>query len=114
MLEALEALLPVGPELARHAALDEWPAHRRRIGLKLHQLVDVFLGERVGDRREELRHLHQRPLDAAQRRLELGRMPAAVERQAEIALAREARRKAADRRRDLRVAADAAAERVAF
>ncbi len=51
-LEALEALLPIRAELARHAALDEGPAHRRRVGLELHKLVDVFLGQRVGDRGE--------------------------------------------------------------
>ena len=53
---------PIGPEFARHAPSDKRPAHRRRICLQLHQLVDVFLGERVGDRGEQLRHLHQRAL----------------------------------------------------
>ena len=105
MLEALEAALPVGPELALHAAAHEGPAHRGRVGLQLDQLADIFLRECLGDRGEELRHLHQWALDAAERRLQIGGMALAVDREAEIALAGEPRRQAAHRAPDPRVAA---------
>ena len=58
----------------------------------------IFRRQRVGDGGDELRRLHQRPLQAAQRRLQLGRVLVAVELAAEIALAGQPRRQAADRR----------------
>ena len=112
VLEALEAALPVGAELALHAAAHEGPAHRRRVGLQLDQLADIFLRQRLGDRREELRHLHQRALDAAERRLQIGGMALAIDRDAEIALAGEARREAAHRAADPRITAHPPGEAV--
>ncbi len=103
-LEIAKPALPIGPEFARHAASDKRPAHRRRVRLQLDQLVDIFLGQRVGDRGEQLRHLHQRPLDAAERRLQIGGVAPAVDRNAEIALARQPRREPAHRARHLRIA----------
>ena len=47
MLEALEFLFPVGAQLGAHAALDEGPAHRRRLALQFDQLVGVFRRQRV-------------------------------------------------------------------
>ena len=112
VLEALEALLPILAELARHAALDERPAHRRRVRLQRGELARVFLRQRVGDGGEKLRHLHQRTFDAAERARQLGRMFRPVDLDAEIALAGEARGKAAHRGRDPRIAPDAAREAV--
>ncbi len=60
VLEGLEALLPVRPELRTHAAADEGPAHRRRRRLQLLQLEGVFGRQHVGDGGGELRHLHDR------------------------------------------------------
>ena len=104
LFEAAEPALPVGAEFAGHAAPDERPAHRRRIRLQLHQLLDIFLGQRVGDRGQQLRHLHQRPLDPAERRLQIGGMAPAVDGDAQIALAGEPRRQPAHRSRHLRIA----------
>ena len=61
-------------------------------------------GKRVGDRGEQLRHLHQRPLDAAERGLQIGGMAPAIDRHAEIALAGEPRRESAHRAADLGIA----------
>ncbi len=111
-LEALEPALPIRPEFARHAAAHERPAHRRRVGLQSQQLADIFLGQRLGDRREQLRDLHQRPLDAAQRRLQIGRMPLAIDRHAEIALGPEPCPKPRHRAANLHIAPGAAGKRV--
>ena len=90
MLEIAKRLCQSGPSS---------PIMRRRTNgqpiagafdLELDQLADIFLGQRVGDRREQLRHLHQRPLDPAERRLQIGRVAPAIDRNAEIALARRA------------------------
>ena len=67
-----EALGPVRPELRHHAPADERLAHRRRVALQLGELGRVLGGQGVGDGGDELRHLHQRPLQAAQRLLQLG------------------------------------------
>jgi uncharacterized membrane protein len=103
---------PVGAELAGHAPPDKRPAHCRRVRLQLNQLLNVFFGQCVGDRREQLSHLHQRPFDAAEHRLELGRVAAAVEAETEIALAREPRREPSHRGRHQGVAAHAAGQRI--
>ena len=42
MGEAFETGLPVGAEFGDHAAADEQPAHGRRVGLQLGQMLDVF------------------------------------------------------------------------
>src|SRR6266851_67252 len=112
MVEALEAALPVGAELTDHPAPHERPAHRRRVGLQLDQLADIFLGQRVGDRGEELRHLHQGALDAAERGTQIGGVALAVDREAKIALAGEPRREATHRAADPRIAAHPAGKAV--
>ncbi len=112
MLEAVEAALPLRPQFADHAAAHERPAHRRRVRLQLDQLADIFLGQGVRDRGEELSHLHQRPLDAAERGLQIGGVAFAVDRHAEIALAGEARGEPAHRAADPGIAPDPAAEAV--
>ena len=114
MLEAGEALLPVGPEFARHAPLDEGPAHGRRIGLKLRQLGDIFLGQRVGNGGHDLGHLHQRPLQPAERRGQLGGVTVAVDLHAQIALTRQPRGKPAHGGAHPRIAADPPGEIVVF
>ena len=96
MLEACELLLPVGAKLGLHAALDEGPAHRRRLALQLGQFGDVFRRQRLRDGGEKLRHLHDRAFQPAQRRGELGGILGAVEIDAEKARACHARRHAAD------------------
>ena len=113
-LERLEAALPVRAQLRRHAAPDEAPAHGGRVGLELGQLLDVLLGQRVGNGGYQLGDLHQRALEPAERRPQLRRVLAPVEVEAEIARARDARGQAADRRRDPGIAPDPAGERAAF
>ncbi len=102
--EIAKPALPIRPEFARHAPPDERPAHRRRIRLQLDQLVDIFLRERVRDRRQQLRHFHQRAFDPAEGGLQIGGMALAVDRNAEVALARQPRREPAHRARHLRIA----------
>ena len=65
--KAAKLLLPVRAELGRHAAADERPAHRRGVGLQLGQFGRVLGRQGVGDGGEHLGHLHQRPLEPAQR-----------------------------------------------
>ena len=114
MLEACELLLPVRPKLGLHAALDEGPAHRRRLALQLGQLGDVFRRQRLRNGGEKLRHLHDRAFQAAQRRGKFGGVLGAVEVHAEEARARHPRRDAADVRADAGVAAGAGGEAVSF
>ena len=105
-------LAPAGPQLGRHAAAHERPAHRRRVGLQLGELGGVFLGQRLRDRRQQLRDLHQRPLEAAERRPQLLGMRGAVDVDAEEARAREPRRQAAHRAGHPGVAPHPSGERV--
>ena len=102
-----EALLPIGPQFRRHAPLDEQPAHGRRVGLQMPEFRGVFRRQGVGHGGEELRHLHQRPLDAAERGAQLRRVAGPVELEAEIARPGKANGEPADRGRDLGVAAEA-------
>ena len=114
VLEACEPFLPVGAKLGLHAALDEGPAHRRRLALQLGQFVDVFGRQRLGDGGEQLRHLHDRAFEAAERRRQLRGVPGAVEIEAEEARAGDPRRHAADVRADAGVARGAGCEAVSF
>src|SRR3546814_15847437 len=84
VLEGLEPRLPAGAELAAHTALHEGPAHRRRVGLELAQFLGVLARQGIGNGGEDLRRLHQRPLEAAERRLQVRGMPAAVEPTAKV------------------------------
>ena len=102
-----EALPPIGPQFRRHAPLDEQPAHGRRVGLQMPEFRGVFRRQGVGHGGEELRHLHQRPLDAAERGAQLRRVAGPVELEAEIARPGKAHGEPADRGRDLGVAAEA-------
>jgi len=65
--EAREFLLPVGTELRRHAPAHEGPAHGRGLALQLAEFGGVFGGQGIGDGGHELGHLHQRPLEPAER-----------------------------------------------
>ncbi len=114
VLEALETLLPLGAELARHAALDEIPAHGRGVGLELGELGDIFLGQGVGDGGHDLGHLHQRALEPAQCGRQLCRIAPAIDLHAEIALPRHACGKAPHRHADAGIAPDAAPQIVLF
>jgi hypothetical protein len=107
-LERGEAALPVGPQLARHAAADEAPAHRRRLGLQHDQLGDVLGRERPGHGGEQLGHLDHGTAQAAERVLELARQLAGIVPHPEIALAGEARDEAAHGPGDAGVAGEPA------
>ena len=78
MGEARELSLPIGPKLRRHAPPHERPAHRRGLALKLTELGGIFGGERLGDGGEELRHFHDRALEAAKGRGKRGGIPLAL------------------------------------
>ena len=82
--------------------------------LQLRQLGGVFRRQRVGNGGDELRHLHDRALQAAERGRKLHRVAAAVEIEAEQPRARDARGNAADIGADPRVARGAGGEAVAF
>ena len=114
VLEAGEFLLPLRPELSRHAPLDEGPAHRRRLALQLHQLGGIFGGQRIRNGGHELRHLHDRPFEAAKRSGKFHRAPAAVEIEAEQPRAGDARRDAAHIGADARIARRAGGEAIGF
>ncbi len=90
MSEAGELRLPVGTEFACHATAHEIPAHRRGVGLEVREFRGVLGGERVGHGGQELRHLHQRALQAAQDGAQILGMRRAVGLDAEHALARDA------------------------
>ena len=66
-IEGAEPALPLRPELRLHAALDEGRPHGRRLALQLLQLGGIFRRDEVGDGGEQLRHLHDRPFQAAER-----------------------------------------------
>ena len=114
MLERAELRLPVGAELGAHAALDEGPAHWRRLALQLHQLGSVFRRHRVGNGGEQLRHLHDRPFEAAERGGKRDGVALAAALRADQPLAGDARGDAADARADRGIAAGAGGEAVAF
>ena len=94
-LELREPVLPAGAELGGHAPADERPAHGRRLALQLAELGRVLLGQRLGDGREQLGDLHQRALEAAERRLQLLGVARAVDLDAEVAGAGDPRREPA-------------------
>ena len=114
LLELGELRLPVGSQLARHAPAHEGPAHRRCVGLQLRQLARIFGRQGIGNGGDELGGLHQRALQATQRRLQVRRMLVAIEREAEIALPRQLGGQPTDRGADPGVAAQPAAEGIAF
>ena len=88
--EAGEFCLPVGAEFACHATAHEVPAHRRGVGLQVREFRGVLGGQRVGNGGQELRHLHQRALQAAQDGAQILGVRGAVGLDAEHALARNA------------------------
>ncbi len=112
--EIPELALPVGAKLGAHAALDESPAHRRRLALQLHQFVGVFGGQRVGNGSKQLRHLHDRAFQPAERRGQRQRIAGAVARGAHKALPGHARGHAADFATDIGVALGAGGEAIFF
>ena len=113
-LEICEGRAPVGSELGGHAPLDESPAHRRCSRLEGAERLGILVRKAAGDRREQLRDLHQRPLEAAERAPELGGVPLPIRGQAEIALPRHARGDSAHGGSDPRVTAHTPAQPVAL
>ncbi len=114
LVEALEAGHPVRPELGHHAALDEGPAHGRRLVLQGGELGGIFGRQRVGDGRHQLGDLHDRALQPAQRRRESRRIAGATAFQAEQARTGDARGDAADAGADARIARGAGGQAVGF
>ena len=114
VLEVCELLLPVGAKLRLHAALDEGPAHRRRLALQFGELLDVFRRQRLGDGGEKLRHLHDRAFQPAERGGEFRRVLGAVEFDAEETRAGKPRGDAADIGADAGVAGGAGGETIFF
>ena len=114
MLEARDLALPVGPELRHHAPLDETPAHGGRLALQLGELGGVFGRQRIRDGGDELRHFHDRALEAAERGRKLDGALAAVEIHAEEARAGETRRHPAHIGADPRIAGGAGGKAIGF
>ncbi len=114
VLEGGELALPVRPKLRRHAPLHERPAHRRRFALQLLQFLDVFGRQQVRDGRHQLRDLHDRALQPAERRRQFRGVPAAIERKAQQPARRKACRNTAHVGADARIARRAGREAVAF
>ena len=95
-IKLAEALAPAGAEFRHHPPLDEGRAHRRRLRLQLLQFGGVFRRHDIGDGGDELRHLHDRTLETAERRGELGGILGAVEIETEDAGAGDPRRDPSD------------------
>ena len=114
MLEAGKFFLPPGAELSLHAALDKGPAHGRCFALQLGQFGGVFGRQRIRDGGQELRHLHDRPFQPAERRRQLHRIAGAIERKPEQPRARQPRRHAAHIGADARIARGPGGEAVFF
>ena len=74
----------------------------------------VFRRQRIGNGGEQLRHLHDRALQPAERRGKFERVAGAIERHAEKARAGKARGDAAHLRADAGVAPGAGGEAIAF
>ena len=102
-----EPLGPVGAELGSHPALDERPAHGRRLALQLGKFCRVFLRQGFGNGRQQLGDLHDRPLQPAQGGCQFGRALGLVVLEAEQPVGHHARRDPADIAADLRIAAQA-------
>ena len=112
-VEGAEAVLPVEAELGRHAAAHEGGPHGRGLVLQLGELLGIFGRDRVRDGGQELRHLHQRALEAAERLRERRRV-GGVAVAAEEPRPRHPGRDAADVGADAGVAGRAGGESVLF
>jgi hypothetical protein len=77
-VEPPEPRLPVGAEFGLHPPLDEGRAHRRGVALQFLKFGCVFGRDHVRDRGEQLRHLHDRALQPAQRLGHGGRIAGAL------------------------------------
>ena len=69
---------PVGAKLGHHPAFDEGPAHRRRFALQFLQFGGVFRRQQIGNGRHQLRDLHQRAFEPAERRGQRARFTGTV------------------------------------
>src|SRR5215475_10315017 len=114
VLELRELALPVVPQLGAHAALDEGPAHRGSLALQLGKLFRIFGWQRVRDGGQELRDLHDRPLEATERHRKLRSVTITIEVEAEQTRAREAGGYAPDIGADPGIARGAGGEAVLF
>jgi hypothetical protein len=114
MLKARKLRLPVGPEFCAHAPLDEGPAHRWGLALQLGELGRIFGRQRIRNGGDELRHLHDRALEPAERGRKLERVLALVGTHAEKARPGEAGREPADVGADPRIASGAGGESIGF
>jgi len=66
-IEGAEPALPLRSQLRLHAPLHEGRPHGRCLALELLQLGGIFRRDEVRDGRQELRHLHDRALEPAER-----------------------------------------------
>jgi len=114
ILERGKALAPLRPQLRLHAPAHEAGTHRRRLRLELGELARVLRRKRFGNGGQELRHLHERTLEPAQRRGELRGLRAVIALDAEEPLARDLRRHRADVGADPDVARRARREAIVF
>jgi len=112
MGEACKFRFPVRAKLCRHAPAHERPAHRRSLALELAEFGGIFRGQRLGDGGKQLRHLHDRTFQPAERHRERGRFPVARRIEAKQPRCRDACRNAADIGADAAVAQGAGREPV--
>ena len=66
-IEGAEPAAPLRPEFRLHAPFHERRAHGRRLALQLLQFGRIFGRDEIRDGGEQLRHLHDRPFQAAER-----------------------------------------------
>ena len=114
MLEAFELVLPTRTQFRHHAALDEGPAHGRRLALQLLQFGGIFGWQQVRNGRHQLRDLHQRTFQPAKRRRQRQRLARAVRRPAQEPPPGIARRYATDVRSHARIARGSGRKAVLF
>ena len=82
--------------------------------MKLAKLAGILFGQCLGYGRQQLRHLHDRPLEAAERSCELDRIARTIPFKAEEVLAGNARRDRPDVGADPHIARRAGGKAVRF
>ena len=113
-VEGAEPGLPVRTEFRLHPALDEGSAHRRRLGLQLLEFGGIFRRNDVRDGGEQLRHLHDRPLQPSESLRQRCGIRCALPFAAHKPRAGHARGDPADIRADAGIACRARGETVCF
>ena len=114
LVEGREPRLPVRAEFRLHPALDEGRPHRRRGRLQRPELRGEFGRQQVRHGRENLGELHQRALEPAERRREVGRVLRIGQVAAHQPRAGDPRRDAADIGADPGIAPEPAGKAILF